>query len=385
MDSSLHATLGLVLGCCLWGAWGQEKIHVPNGGMWGTWGEEESCPGNSFAVGFSLKVQWPRHARDNTALNGIRLLCSNGRTIQSNVGPWGWWGRVKKCPSGQRLTQFRLRVEPCRGLKDDTAANNIEFVCTGGAELRGHGGRRGKWGPQSRSCRRRGICTIATKVQAPQGKGDDTALNDVYFRCCRPETLPTTTTLPPITSAQPPITSAQPPITSAQPPITSAQAPITSAQPPITSAQPPITSAQPPITSAQPPITSAQPPITSAQPPITSAQAPITSAQPPITSAQPPITSIQPPITSAQPPITSIQPPITSTQPLSTSTQPPITSTQPPITSAEPPITSAEPPITSAQPPITSIQPPITSAPLLPLPTRPEPGSQLLPRRPPCV
>uniref|UniRef100_A0A8C3HHH8 Uncharacterized protein n=1 Tax=Chrysemys picta bellii TaxID=8478 RepID=A0A8C3HHH8_CHRPI len=31
-------------------------IHVSNGGIWGTWGAEQSCPGNSFAIGFSLKV-----------------------------------------------------------------------------------------------------------------------------------------------------------------------------------------------------------------------------------------------------------------------------------------------------------------------------------------
>uniref|UniRef100_A0A8C0J7K7 Vitelline membrane outer layer 1 homolog n=1 Tax=Chelonoidis abingdonii TaxID=106734 RepID=A0A8C0J7K7_CHEAB len=179
MDSSLHATLGLVLGCCLWGVWGQEKIEVSNGGKWGTWGQEQSCPGNSFAIGFSLKVELPQLAGDDTALNGIRLLCSDDSTIQSNVGPWGSWGLVKKCPLGQRLTQFRLRVEPCRGLKDDTAANNIEFICTGGKELRGDGRCWGKW------------------VEAPQGKGDDTAMNDASFKCCRPETLTPPTSQPP--------------------------------------------------------------------------------------------------------------------------------------------------------------------------------------------
>nr|XP_048689517.1 vitelline membrane outer layer protein 1-like [Caretta caretta] len=186
MDTSLHATLGLVLVCCLWGAWAQTKIEVTNGGIWGKWGEEETCPNKSFAIGFSMKVELPQLSGDDTALNGIRLLCSNGRTIQSNVGPWGFWSPVMKCPSGQRLTQFRLRVESCQGLKDDTAADNIEFVCTGGVELKGHGRCWGKWGPQSRSCGQRGICTIATKVEAPQGKGDDTALNNVYFKCCRP-------------------------------------------------------------------------------------------------------------------------------------------------------------------------------------------------------
>ncbi|XP_067417947.1 vitelline membrane outer layer protein 1 homolog [Emydura macquarii macquarii] len=185
MDTSLHTTLSLLLCGCLWGAWGQTKIDVNNGGIWGTWGEEQSCPDGSFATGFSLKVELPQLAGDDTALNGIRLLCSNGTSIQSNVGPWGYWTPVKNCPSGSRLTQFRLRVEPCQGLKDDTAANNIEFVCTDGTELKGDGRCWGKWGPQSHSCGLQGVCTIATKVEAPQGKGDDTALNDIYLKCCQ--------------------------------------------------------------------------------------------------------------------------------------------------------------------------------------------------------
>ncbi|EMP39285.1 Vitelline membrane outer layer protein 1 like protein [Chelonia mydas] len=87
MGTSLHATLGLVLVCCLWGAWAQTKIEVTNGGIWGSWGEEETCPDKSFAIGFSLKVELPQLSGDDTALNGIRLLCSDGRTIQSDVGP----------------------------------------------------------------------------------------------------------------------------------------------------------------------------------------------------------------------------------------------------------------------------------------------------------
>uniref|UniRef100_A0A8C8S7P2 Vitelline membrane outer layer protein 1 homolog n=1 Tax=Pelusios castaneus TaxID=367368 RepID=A0A8C8S7P2_9SAUR len=178
MAPSLHATFGLLLCGCLWGAWGQTKISVNNGGIWGTWGEEQSCAKGSYAIGFSLKVELPQLAGDDTALNGIRLLCSNSTSIQSNVGPW--YQKWDRGIDGG----FRLRVEPCQGLKDDTAANNIEFYCTDGTELKGDGRCWGKWGPQSHSCGSLGICTIATKVEAPQGKGDDTALNDVYYKCC---------------------------------------------------------------------------------------------------------------------------------------------------------------------------------------------------------
>ncbi|XP_030402798.1 vitelline membrane outer layer protein 1-like [Gopherus evgoodei] len=190
------------------------------------------------------EVELPQLAGDDTALNGIRLLCPDNSTIQSNVGPWGFWGPVKKCPSGQRLTQFRLRVEPCRGLKDDMAANNIEFVCTGGVELKGDGRCWGKWGPQSRSCSPWGISTIATKVEAPQGKGDDTALNDAYFKCGRPETLAPSTTLPP-TSTEPSNSTTQPPTTSTLPPTT---------QPPNTSTEPPTSTTQTRATPPQTPL-----------------------------------------------------------------------------------------------------------------------------------
>nr|XP_006114689.1 vitelline membrane outer layer protein 1 homolog isoform X1 [Pelodiscus sinensis] len=184
MDISLHATLVLVLCGCLQGAWGQAKITVSNGGKWGTWGPEQSCPKGSFADGFAIKVQTPQLTGDDTALNGIRLSCSDGTTIQSNVGPWGHWSQMKKCPPGKRLTQFRLRVEKCQGLKDDTAANNIKFYCTDGTELQGAGRCWGTWGPQSLSCGQNGICSMASREEAPQEKGDNTALNDVYFKCC---------------------------------------------------------------------------------------------------------------------------------------------------------------------------------------------------------
>ncbi len=42
----------------------------------------------------------------------------------------------------------------------------------------------GDWGGWSDACEGKGICGIKTRVEAPQGRGDDTALNDVCMFCC---------------------------------------------------------------------------------------------------------------------------------------------------------------------------------------------------------
>ncbi|CAI9549537.1 unnamed protein product, partial [Staurois parvus] len=96
---------------------------------------------------------------------------------------WGVWTGVQWCPTGN-LISFALQVEqPLPGDGDDTAANNIMFQCSDQKILVGNGGAWGTYGQWSDVCRN-GICGIRTRVEAPQGSGDDTALNDVKFRCC---------------------------------------------------------------------------------------------------------------------------------------------------------------------------------------------------------
>ncbi|WP_272979771.1 hypothetical protein [Bacillus spizizenii] len=171
----------------------RSELTVPNGGRWGSWGPRDMCPAGTYAAGFSLKVEYPVLG-DDTALNGIRLHCieaskatsnkyRNYYTVQSAVGSWGLGTAVQWCPSGF-LTGFQLKVERYQGDGDDTAANNIIFKCDRGNTLVGAGTNWGTWGDWSNTCDGKGICGLQTRVEEPQGAGDDTALNDVRMYCC---------------------------------------------------------------------------------------------------------------------------------------------------------------------------------------------------------
>ncbi|XP_077326862.1 vitelline membrane outer layer protein 1-like [Lithobates pipiens] len=165
-----------------------KEISVDNGGPWGVWGDLENCPPGTVATGFALKIEGPQGKGDDTALNAIKLLCTKPceriiqREIISLAGRWGSWIDIQWCPSGV-LSSFALQVEQPIGKGDDTAANNIKFQCSNDNILTGNGGRWGTFSNWSDRCQS-GICGIKTKVEPEQGRGDDTALNNVMFSCC---------------------------------------------------------------------------------------------------------------------------------------------------------------------------------------------------------
>uniref|UniRef100_A0AAY5ET14 Vitelline membrane outer layer 1 homolog b n=1 Tax=Electrophorus electricus TaxID=8005 RepID=A0AAY5ET14_ELEEL len=169
-------------------------ITVRNGQTWGSWSNPEMCPLGTYATGFSLKVEPKQGAGDDAALNGIALRCTSSfhslgsyvsyATVRSDTGSWGKWTRNRWCRAGH-LVAFQMQVEGFQYVGDDTAANNIRFKCSTGEVLEADGTSWGSWGSWSPTCTGKGICGIETKVELPQGVGDDTALNDVRFFCCR--------------------------------------------------------------------------------------------------------------------------------------------------------------------------------------------------------
>ncbi|KAK1896057.1 Vitelline membrane outer layer protein 1 [Dissostichus eleginoides] len=165
-------------------------LTVPNGERFGYWTWSEMCPEKFFAVGFSIRVESNQYAADDTALNGIRLICAQdenrsfGYSIESHTGYFGDWSPPQYCPMGM-LTSFQIRVEPHQGLfGDDTAINNIKFRCSSNPLLEGMGLDWGKYGSWSEECRDGGICGIETKMEMYQYGLDDSTLNDVRFHCC---------------------------------------------------------------------------------------------------------------------------------------------------------------------------------------------------------
>jgi hypothetical protein len=167
----------------------------PAEGSWGTWSSWQFCSPGSYANGFYSKVEAPQHGSDDTALNAIMLDCNTPDgpytgTLLPAEGPWGNWGLVERCPPWGAIIGAYARVESPRGSGDDTAMNALRVTCDYGTATNVYGswneteGPWGEWGDSERCTLGSAVCGMQVRIEAPQGKGDDTAMNGVRFRCC---------------------------------------------------------------------------------------------------------------------------------------------------------------------------------------------------------
>merc|ERR1719167_1196687 len=132
----------------------ETELRPEAGSSWGSWGGDRWCPENSWAAGFQLLVEYDcGNACDDTALNGVKLLCytKDGQevgSVTSKIGSFGSWRTPHMCSSGFNnfldSIQFkseRETVSKTRGKRnlDETAGNNVNMGCLGGDLVFGDG------------------------------------------------------------------------------------------------------------------------------------------------------------------------------------------------------------------------------------------------------
>ena len=106
-------------------------------------------------------------------------------------GLWGNWGNNVFCPNGTRIKGFKFKFESYFGpyigssYLDDTSGNSLYMYCEDGSELRPTlEGPAGSWTNKIDCPIDKFICGLQVQYQSSQGANDDTALNDVKFKCC---------------------------------------------------------------------------------------------------------------------------------------------------------------------------------------------------------
>ncbi len=113
-----------------------------------------------------------------------------------NALPWGQWSNKFSCPVGSYVGGYSMRVEPPQGRGDDTALNAIALHCydRGGyrvAKLVPHPGIWGNWGREAHCPPGTYARGFQLKVEPLQGTGDDTGANSLKFICGNNYDFPT--------------------------------------------------------------------------------------------------------------------------------------------------------------------------------------------------
>jgi hypothetical protein len=164
-------------------------------GPWGAWAELAKCPQGSWANSLATRVQ-PHQGFfvDDSGLNAVRMQCGNAAitqqqqdTIESHPGNRGVWSSFASCPAGLYTVGLQQQVEPKQGYgADDTAANGLKALCSDGkTELYNNNSIGfGAWSAWVTCPAGSAVCGFRVKVE--QGRAiDNTGMNDIQAECCK--------------------------------------------------------------------------------------------------------------------------------------------------------------------------------------------------------
>jgi hypothetical protein len=172
-------------------------------GWWGDWATSWAvCPRTDQRVmGMVLKSEASCGSCDDTALNGVIMLCSTStgtykNTIKSTEQIWGSWGNYDYCYRRSDGVYWfadggEIQIEGKQGSGDDTAANNVHLTCSyngSGQDIVNPGPTTnwGTWYGTPKCPSGYSVCGTMNRIEAQQGSGDDSALNGVALLCCSP-------------------------------------------------------------------------------------------------------------------------------------------------------------------------------------------------------
>jgi hypothetical protein len=168
------------------------RVVSPKGGDWGLAGPATYCPPGTYVGAFAQRVEPAQgSSADDTALNTVIFYCKTpggSWTAPLNVweGVWGSWSSWATCATANGfITGGELKVESSQGLGDDTSANAARFWCNDGTALTANNdGPWGTWRGRANCAAGEAVCGVQIRYEAPQGIGDDTAMNGMLLHCC---------------------------------------------------------------------------------------------------------------------------------------------------------------------------------------------------------
>ena len=104
---------------------GEELVSAEQ--KWGDWQDYTQSADRTITA---VQLRSEQHfSGDNSAANGVRFQDGEGNTYSPGDGYWGVWGDWASCPAGTDIVGFRTYVVPHLGSGDDTALERVQFEC----------------------------------------------------------------------------------------------------------------------------------------------------------------------------------------------------------------------------------------------------------------